>query len=297
MTYWDLSAVGRAISRAPIGEVEISTGNIVTALYTVGGPNASAFAAIADRFSGAGSMFVGSKHFWMTDYTTHAMPSFMMTLRMHSNRTYAAEYVNGENLQAWHMADGATMLYRRGDEYLGISPVWSWTRVPGVFFCTCLYMFVACICLYMLVVYACMPIYARICLLIAFDLRAYFIAYVSLFCTEFQQNIYTIDTMVVCGSVVAPIINDTTGTTARQDVAETQGNVKLRGSTAFVGGVCLDGICVSAMDFAGTTTAIGKWLLNTTIPIVVYHRNYSIHRSFYLSHFSFNFLLPPSSMT
>lgn len=40
--------------------------------------------------------------------------------------------VNSENLYGYYLPFGLTYLYRRGDEYLDIFPVWDWALLPGV---------------------------------------------------------------------------------------------------------------------------------------------------------------------
>ena len=42
------------------------------------------------------------------------------------------ELVNDEGKKSHHLADGFTLLYRRGDEYADIFPVWDWgTKSPA----------------------------------------------------------------------------------------------------------------------------------------------------------------------
>jgi chondroitin AC lyase len=78
---------------------------------------------------------VGTRFFWRSDYLVHRRPTFMASLKLSSNRVIGAELVNSENLSGYHIADGATYFYRRGDEYADVFPVWDWRRLPGV---TCL---------------------------------------------------------------------------------------------------------------------------------------------------------------
>jgi hypothetical protein len=98
------------------------------------GPRAAEFQALATRLRGNGSLFVGTHHFWIADYTTHHTPTFFISVRMHSNRTRPSEMVNGENLLGWHLADGAVFTYQHGDEYSAIFPAWAWTKIPGLAF-------------------------------------------------------------------------------------------------------------------------------------------------------------------
>jgi len=97
---------------------------------------AAAYQAYIDRNSeDAPNELVGNRYFWRSDYLVHRRPSFMASLKLSSNRVIGAELVNSENLSGYHTADGALYLYRKGDEYADIFPVWDWSRLPGV---TCL---------------------------------------------------------------------------------------------------------------------------------------------------------------
>lgn len=75
---------------------------------------------------------VGNRGFWRSDMIVHRTPVFYTSVRMSSARVAINESINGENLLGSLMGDGATFLYRRGDEYEDILPVWDWHRLPGV---------------------------------------------------------------------------------------------------------------------------------------------------------------------
>lgn len=75
--------------------------------------------------------FTGNKHFWRADYMAHHRPAFMASVRMTSKRTLQTEVVNSENLLGAHLSDGLLYVYRRGDEYRDLFPVWDWNRLPG----------------------------------------------------------------------------------------------------------------------------------------------------------------------
>lgn len=76
---------------------------------------------------------LGNRHFWRSDYTAHHRPEYFTSLKMCSDRTVGMEMdVNTENLYGYYLPFGLTYLYRRGDEYLEIFPVWNWARLPGV---------------------------------------------------------------------------------------------------------------------------------------------------------------------
>jgi chondroitin AC lyase len=74
----------------------------------------------------------GNRAFWRSDMIVHRTPVFYTSVRMSSARVAINESINGENLLGSLMGDGATYLYRRGDEYDDVLPVWDWHRLPGV---------------------------------------------------------------------------------------------------------------------------------------------------------------------
>jgi len=75
----------------------------------------------------------GHTHFWRSDYTVHHRGTFFTSLKMCSQRTIGVETdVNSENLLGYYLPYGLTYMYRNGDEYEDIFPVWDWAKLPGV---------------------------------------------------------------------------------------------------------------------------------------------------------------------
>ena len=56
----------------------------------------------------------------------------MASVKMASKRVIGTELVNEDNLKGFYMGDGATYIYRNGDEYLNVFPFWDWRKVPGI---------------------------------------------------------------------------------------------------------------------------------------------------------------------
>ena len=75
---------------------------------------------------------IGNKYFWRSQYLVHRTPRAMATLKMSSRHVIGAELVNSENLSGYRIGDGALYLYRTGNEYIDIYPVWDWRKLPGV---------------------------------------------------------------------------------------------------------------------------------------------------------------------
>lgn len=75
---------------------------------------------------------VGFRYYPFSDFAVLRTPEWYSTLKMSSNRVIGSEVVNSENLSGMYLGDGALYVYRRGDEYRDIFPVWDWTKIPGV---------------------------------------------------------------------------------------------------------------------------------------------------------------------
>lgn len=75
----------------------------------------------------------GNKHFWRSDYTSHQRRNYFASVRMCSERTVGMEMnMNSENKLGYWLPFGLTYMYKTGNEYLEIFPVWDWARLPGV---------------------------------------------------------------------------------------------------------------------------------------------------------------------
>lgn len=94
---------------------------------------ARAFAEAAARCRpiGAGGA-AANRLFWHSEYMTHREPDYLASVRMSSRRVIGAEAGNGENLQGFHLGDGALYVYRDGGEFRDIFPLWDWRRIPGI---------------------------------------------------------------------------------------------------------------------------------------------------------------------
>ena len=89
-------------------------------------------ALISRASPGNENPLVGNRMFYISDYMTHHRPVYFASARMYSTRTIGTEECNGENLRGHHLADGASYLVRRGDEYAGdVVALWDWHRIPG----------------------------------------------------------------------------------------------------------------------------------------------------------------------
>ncbi|WP_396601795.1 polysaccharide lyase family 8 super-sandwich domain-containing protein [Algibacter sp. R77976] len=70
-------------------------------------------------------------HFRNSDYSLYRTNTFFSPVRMSSKRIIGAEAGNGENQMGYYLGDGTNLIYRKGDEYHEIYPVWNWKKLPG----------------------------------------------------------------------------------------------------------------------------------------------------------------------
>ncbi len=61
----------------------------------------------------------------------HRRLSWFASVKMLSDRMTNAELVNDEGKKSHHLSEGAMFIYRTGDEYADIFPVWDWRKIPG----------------------------------------------------------------------------------------------------------------------------------------------------------------------
>jgi chondroitin AC lyase len=130
---FDYSTVGREITRP--GKDGRAILRAVSDLARLAGPRQAELVAFAARMAGdpGAPSLAGNRHFRLSDYMIHQRRGYAMSVRMYSKRTFNTDgYINDEGRQTHHVADGATYIFRTGEEYRDIFPVWDWRRVPGI---------------------------------------------------------------------------------------------------------------------------------------------------------------------
>jgi chondroitin AC lyase len=127
----DYGTIGRQIARpGQDGRAIVDAARRLAALPL---PRQKEFAAFAARAEGKSPALVGNRHFWKSDFMVHHRASFYSSVRMVSTRTFNTDgFITDEGRHTRHLADGATFIFRNGDEYRDIFPMWDWGRVPGV---------------------------------------------------------------------------------------------------------------------------------------------------------------------
>ncbi|MCD8182198.1 MAG: chondroitinase [Bacteroides sp.] len=131
----DISSLGRQLfHHAPVHKAL----SLAFAASELGGGESEQCSSVTQALlkenygAGQNNSLVGHKHFWQSDYTIHRRPRWMASVKMASDRVVGVEMMNGDNMQGFYMADGATYIYQSGNEYLDIFPLWDWRKVPGV---------------------------------------------------------------------------------------------------------------------------------------------------------------------
>lgn len=129
--YPDVGATNRGISR--VDALHAYNADMVERLMQLSEYRAEELQAIEDirnREKKAESSH--ARFYWDTEYFTFQRPDFFSSVRMYSTRMYNMEYPhNSEGILNHHMGDGANYVYRTGDEYFNIAPVFDYQKVPG----------------------------------------------------------------------------------------------------------------------------------------------------------------------
>lgn len=131
--WYDMSSVGRQLGRGGQRQRVLGLGRILTRFAGIDEAAAPACRAFVARNQPDGANDLsGFRMFWRSDFAVLRGPDLFASLKMSSRRTIGAESLNEENLSGFHLADGALLVRRDGDEYADVAPVWNWRGVPGV---------------------------------------------------------------------------------------------------------------------------------------------------------------------
>ena len=132
---FDFGVIGRQISR-PGGNSSRSLIPVCRDMILAGAPRKDEFDAFLRRLEGRPGdpklALRGNRHFWNSDLMTHHRAAYYTSARMVSARLVNTDMpCNDEGLLSHHIADGANLLMRTGEEYQDVYPVWDWQSVPG----------------------------------------------------------------------------------------------------------------------------------------------------------------------
>ena len=125
---FDHSSVGREIARS---SSSAATVELVKLTAQFKGPRQAERQTMALRIEGKAAPLAGNRHFWRSDFMAHHRAKYYSSVKMASNRILASESGNKENIRGYHLGQGVQLIYRTGNEYKNIFPVWDWRRLPG----------------------------------------------------------------------------------------------------------------------------------------------------------------------
>ncbi|MFD1818061.1 Por secretion system C-terminal sorting domain-containing protein [Pseudarcicella hirudinis] len=97
-------------------------------------PQFSSVLALKNKLTPANSQIDSTKYLWNSHLIMHHSPKYFAAIKMLSNRTVGAETSDassGQGLMNFHVADGSTMLYKKGTEYDKARVGWNWRAIPG----------------------------------------------------------------------------------------------------------------------------------------------------------------------
>jgi chondroitin AC lyase len=90
------------------------------------------FQDIDQRQNDKGPALQGFRYFPSSDFTAYQQLRFSFFLKTISDRTFATESINGENLKGKLLNSGDSYIIQTGKEYVNLMPVWDWAKLPGV---------------------------------------------------------------------------------------------------------------------------------------------------------------------
>jgi len=128
----DISSCGRQLAPGSPESKARAISRAIDAMARLDTERAKEYHDMVRSDSTGPNTLTGNRYFWRSDYLVHRRPDFCATLKMSSTRTIGTESINSENLSGYYLADGALYLYRAGDEYRDIFPLWNWRKLPGV---------------------------------------------------------------------------------------------------------------------------------------------------------------------
>ena len=84
-----------------------------------------------NRAADPGDAPVGNRAYYTADYMAHQRGAYLLSVKTLSKRTNVPEAMNGENGKGGNAFNGLNLIYRTGNEYADVEPLWDWYRLPG----------------------------------------------------------------------------------------------------------------------------------------------------------------------
>lgn len=133
--YMDVSSCGRQLFRSAQEGKALSLGKALQHMKVADPAYARQYEYFYGkhiRKDGTGNEPAGFRFFPYSDFGVYRGRDWCATLKMSSGRVIGSEIVNSENLRGDYAGSGVLLVYRKGNEYEDIFPVWDWQRLPGV---------------------------------------------------------------------------------------------------------------------------------------------------------------------
>ena len=130
--FFDYSAFGREITR---NNFSTSTFPAVCAMMSELDKNKeSQYKAFANQVKTGkrAEPLVGNRYFYRSDMMVHHRQNYYFSIKGTSDRIFANESGNGENLKGAYLGRGTSYIVRTGDEYKAVFPLWNWRKIPGL---------------------------------------------------------------------------------------------------------------------------------------------------------------------
>lgn len=132
-SFFDFNVRGRGISRRD--SLKGIFGGLITKIKVLNPEHTAYWDASAKRMAiavpASYGIIPGNRVYWKSGYTLHNRPGYTFSVQTASSRTLRTERGNNENILGKFLADGATNIQVRGEEYANIMPVWEWDKIPG----------------------------------------------------------------------------------------------------------------------------------------------------------------------
>ena len=130
----DIGVLGRNNTRVPSERGELRIAEACEKLIPLAPDRAEDLANFAASIRGSGPLhghLLGNRHFYRSDWMVHRQETLYASVRMVSDRLLATEAGNGEGLNNYYLAEGATHFLRDGNDYRFVAPLWNWRQIPG----------------------------------------------------------------------------------------------------------------------------------------------------------------------
>jgi chondroitin AC lyase len=133
-SWFDINGLGRQLFKDAQQTKGLAVAGSMLDMVAIDPENQEKYLAYFSRnyLNDINASLIGNKHFWRSDLTIHRSLDWYASIKMSSERVIGIEAGNGDNLKGYYLADGATYILVRGDEYKDIFPIWNWKKIPGI---------------------------------------------------------------------------------------------------------------------------------------------------------------------